>query len=185
MVRLSWVVGISLIFTATMAGFDFAQTTDIVVVTVPIWVARAFWVIGALFTFFVASFLVFHKARIERDEAKRGLDRHLDGTENASSNRTPLDDIEQLIEEGQRLHGLSVSPNGMSSPSIATKSWKNRTGEYLLSNFGRDYSTRWVYGVDHGWTISGVLGNARTEHDISVGLELLKEWRDELRRATP
>ncbi len=56
--------------TIIMAGFDLSDTTEIVFVTLPIWLLRSLWVAGFICTLTVAPFLVSYKVRLARDVTK-------------------------------------------------------------------------------------------------------------------
>lgn len=51
-------------------GFNFAQSTGIVLLTVPIWVGRLIWVIGLVFVALVSPFFAYNTVRSERDRAR-------------------------------------------------------------------------------------------------------------------
>lgn len=66
------VVGVGLAIVG--GGFDFAQSTGITVVVVPVWSARALWIGGLTMTAVVAPLFAFHRVRIQRDTALAKLE---------------------------------------------------------------------------------------------------------------
>ena len=69
-----WIIGLSIVPAIIMLGISLADTTNIVLITLPSWTFRIFWAVGLLCAFTIAPFFAFHKVRVERDETQRLLE---------------------------------------------------------------------------------------------------------------
>lgn len=67
--QLWWMVLISVAAAVVGAGLDVGQTTGIILITVPTWLARALWIGGLLVVLICAPFKAFDVVRRQRDNA--------------------------------------------------------------------------------------------------------------------
>ena len=64
-----WMLAVGVGLAIVGGGFDFAQSTGITVVIVPVWLARALWISGLTLTAVVSPLFAFHRVRVQRDAA--------------------------------------------------------------------------------------------------------------------
>ena len=70
LLRYWWIMLVGILIAVIGGGFNFAQSTGIVLLTVPIWVYRLMWIIGLVFVAVVSPFFAYNTVRSERDRAR-------------------------------------------------------------------------------------------------------------------